>query len=196
MSKASAGKSRKTTAPFPRGAFPQASVLTGAAHLGRAAYAPRQAADYGSDKAVVQALFNQLGGVKRAQAVLGLGSSETYLLGAADQPDELASYRQIRQMTAAGGHAAAEDLAHLAGGIFMAMPKGEGLLAGLTAEMVRQAGETFALLMQAQLDGRVTPDEAPACLESLDLLQRYISASRAHLLRKLGAVPPAETGEG
>lgn len=154
---------RKTTGAFPR------------------AFNPRVPARYDTDKQVVDELLNQLGGVKRAMVVLGLGKTETYELAQESRPDERATYLQVRQLTAAGGTAAAEDLAHLAGGVFLPLPKGEGALAGLTADMLRQHGETAAVLMQAMLDGHVSPAEALTGLESVDDLQVLLSALRAEL---------------
>ncbi len=173
-------ESRKAMPAFPR---------TGA---GRQVFNPRSPAEYGTDKAVLAAMYEDIGGPKRAAVVLGYGATKTYDLANPDHPEETVQYRHMRQLTVAGGTAAAEDLAHLAGGVFLPLPKaGEGVLAGLTAEMLRQSGMTAAELMQAMLDGKVTRDEALAGLQSLDELQVLLSTMRAHLQ---GIVTPPGAG--
>jgi hypothetical protein len=142
------------------------------------AFKARRPATYGTDMAVIEAIFEQIGGVKRAMPVLGLEKSAVYLLKASAGQ---ASYLQVRQLTAAGSTAAAEDLAHLAGGIFVPLPKGEGRLAGLTVEMVRESGEATATLMEALLDRKVTASEAPGAMQALDELSTVIAAIRAEL---------------
>lgn len=163
---------RKTTPAFPPG---QSGM--------RAAFNPRQPAEYGSDKAAVQAAFEQLGGAKRVMALLGLGKTETYELADERRPDEVATYVQARALTAAGATAFAEDLAFLAGGAFIPMPEAEGALAGLTADLLRQHGETCAQLMQALVDGKVDRAEALRNLPNVHALMADLAAVYAVLLQ-------------
>jgi hypothetical protein len=141
----------------------------------------------------VQAAYEQLGGVKRVQALLGLGKTETYELADEGRPAEVATYVQARALTAAGATAFAEDLAFLAGGAFIPVPRDEGALAGLTADMLRQHGETAALLMQALLDGRADRGEALTGMASLhELLVQLLSIYAC--LQQIAA--PASRPEG
>lgn len=80
---------------------------------------PLKRRKYGSTKAVISELFKQVGGIPKAMELLNLGRTRTYDFTDPNKDAEL-SFERIEMLTRESkASAAAEHLAHLAGGVFL-----------------------------------------------------------------------------
>jgi len=80
---------------------------------------PLKRRKYGSTKAVISELFKQVGGITKAMKLLEVGRTRTYDFTDPNKEAEL-SFERISLLTReTKASAAAEHLAHLAGGVFL-----------------------------------------------------------------------------
>jgi hypothetical protein len=127
--------------------------------------------------AAVRQLIDQAGGPKRVCIRLNLSLSQVYAYADPGEKDEI-SFARVAALTDREAPAAAEYLAHLAGGAFLPMPAGGSTLALLTAEAMREHAEACAELVRAMADGLVTAAEAGESLEEIDQALRALTHLR------------------
>jgi hypothetical protein len=155
----------------------------------RPAFKPMKPRPPGTVKGCVADLYAQVGGVERVMVRLGTGQAATYAYADPTREDEI-SFARVAALTSREATAAVEFLASLAGGAFVPMPKTNSEVGQLTADAVRQSGESAAQLVQALLDGKLSPDEARAALPDLtEAVQAY-----AQLLSTVAAIARGEEG--
>lgn len=157
--------------------------------MARGPYKPREP---GSIKEAVTELFAQIGR-KTVAAKLGLSMTQVASLTDERSPEKLSLERAV-VLTGPDAPAMAEFFALLARGAFLPMPRTDSEVGALTADAVRQSGEAAAQLVQALLDGRLTPAEARRALPELaEALQAYaqLHATVAAIARNEG-IPEGE----
>lgn len=151
------------------------------------AFDPMKDRDYGTSAEIAGRLFEECGGVPRVMALLELSRTRCYALADPDDPAEI-SYARVAALTRAGGTAAAEHLARLAGGTFLPLPPSEGSedwhhLAARTAQ--KSAELTAALLASlgpsGRSPGRVDAGEARELLRHVDGLMTLLAEQHALL---------------
>jgi len=139
---------------------------------------------HGSTKATVAALYAQAGGAKRIADLIGRSATVTYSYTDPDEPAQIAFdlVRKIVQFT--GATAPAEDLAALAGGVFLPCSDADGqTFDALAAESARgDWGELTAALLQAHADGKLDKIEERDILRRLDKLIHALACARAQLI--------------
>lgn len=137
--------------------------------------------DYGTTKDIVTRLVDEAGGVKRAAFLLERAVSRVYELCDPACPDQM-SYDFVRKLSEfCGSTAAAEDLAALAGGVFMPIAIDDGDLPHIAADKAHEHGRVTTQLFVAMGDGKVTPDEARELLKQIDGELRALMTLRAKL---------------
>jgi len=157
----------------------------------RRAFNPVKRRVPGTVKACIVDLFAQAGGPKRVMVKLQLGEAQTYAFADPESPEQI-SFARVAALTGRDAPAAAEYLADLAGGVFMPLPHDGSEVGALTVEAVRESGEAAADLVQALLDGRLTPEEAQRALPNLgEALQAF-----ARLHATVAAIARRGPGEG
>jgi hypothetical protein len=138
--------------------------------------------DYGTTKDIVTRLVDEAGGVKRAAFLLGRAVSRVYELCDPAREDQM-SFEAVRKLTEfTGATAAAEDLAALAGGVFMPIEIDDGDLSRLAADKAHEHGRVTTQLFVAMGDGKVTPEEARDLLKQVDSEMRALMTLRAKLV--------------
>jgi hypothetical protein len=138
--------------------------------------------DYGTTKDIVTRLVDEAGGVKRAAFLLGRAVSRVYELCDPAREDQM-SFEAVRKLTEfTGATAAAEDLAALAGGVFMPIEIDDGDLSRLAADKAHEHGRVTTQLFVALGDGNISPDEARDLLKQVDVELRALMAMRAKLV--------------
>lgn len=153
----------------------------------RPAFKPMKPRPPGTVKSCVSELFDQVGGIENVMVRLRTGQAVTYAYADPTRDEEI-SFAKVATLTSRDATAAVEFLANLAGGAFVPMPKACSAVGQLTADAVRQSGESAAQLVQSLLDGRLSPDEARAALPDLtEAVQAY-----AQLLSTVGAIARGE----
>ncbi|WP_159728338.1 phage regulatory CII family protein [Methylosinus sp. Ce-a6] len=137
--------------------------------------------DYGTTKDIVTRLVDEAGGVKRSAFLLERAVSRLYELCDPASPDHM-SYDFVRKLTEfCGATAAAEDLAALAGGVFMPIEIGDGDLPHIAADKAHEHGRVTTQLFVAMGDGDVSASEARDLLKQVDDELRALMAMRAKL---------------
>jgi hypothetical protein len=160
------------------------------------AFNPVKKRPYGEPKAVVANLFEEVGGVPKVMELLDLSRTRVYALADPDSTNEI-SYARVAALTEAGGVAAAQHLAALAGGIFLPVDKAdEADWLALAGEASRRNARNIAALMEslsetARSPGEVDQQEAREILEILDEQLGVLAMQRA----KLAGIAAGETEE-
>lgn len=145
-------------------------------------YHRHNAPAYGTDKEVVQRMIDQLGGAKRVLPVLTEIKSLPRLYALTDATQEAAlTYAQARALARAGATAGPEDLAQLAGGVFLPIPRGTAGVPIASAAAAREFGEAMALLFAALEDGQLSRAEARAALPEIHDALRAIAELEARV---------------
>ena len=126
--------------------------------------------DYEATSGVIERLVRDAGGAKRAAFLLGLKNEfSIYPMINPDKPDQM-SFDRVRRLTeVTGSPEAAQDLARLAGGVFLPTSSDASMrqLATLTAQ---EFGKYSALLIDAFADGVVDASESASLLPEIDRL--------------------------
>lgn len=145
-------------------------------------FRPHKPRPYATTKDVVARLIGEAGGVKRA--AFALDRSETQIYAYTDpQEQHQATYDQVRRLTSPAAVSAAEDLAALAGGMFVPGQASCGrTLLDLSASASEEFGVAIAALMRALADNRVTADERPKVRRELDEVLTVLIATRNRLM--------------
>lgn len=154
-------------------------------------YKPRE---YRSSKDVVTRLFDAVpGGLKRIALQLRRSPSQTQAYSDPACPDELTLDQARRLADVAPGAAAvlADDLAGLAGGVFLPSVSPNGHFERLVARGAKEWGEFVSAVVEALADGRLTPAERGAVIRELDEVLQALAAARAELLHGAAAEPDA-----
>lgn len=145
-------------------------------------FRPTKPRPYATTKDVIARLVGESGGVKRVSFTLD--RSETQVYAYTDpQEQHQANYDQVRRLTSPDATAAAEDLAALAGGIFV--PGGAASrqsLHDLGAAASEEFGKAAAALFRALSDNRITHDERPSVRKGLDDVLVVLVATRNRLM--------------
>jgi hypothetical protein len=134
----------------------------------------------GSPKAVVAAIYDQVGGVARVLVKFAGTVKQTTAYAYADNdcPDEI-SFAKVCALTEPGVTAGAEYLALLAGGVFLPVTPEKADLNALCADDARANGEAIATLLHALKDGKLSRPEAIRALKKIDDALRAITALRS-----------------
>ncbi|HEX2892277.1 phage regulatory CII family protein [Vineibacter terrae] len=137
-------------------------------------------------KAAIARLFSQVGGVKRVEVRLP-HVRKTQLYGYTDPGDDAEiRFADVAALTQQNCDAAAEFLAHLAGGVFLPLPAGgDDEVSRLTGQVARESGEAIAALLDAMSDGKITPAEARRVLGEIDDLMRVLAHLRGQVASRL-----------
>lgn len=149
-------------------------------HVGFRPYKPRTP---GSTKAVVKELINQSGGIDAAALILD--RSTTSVQAYSDHNAEQGiSFDQVRRLTLSKNRptAAAEDLALLAGGVFVPLGDPKECFHSLAAHSAREYGEFASVMLDALRDGKLCRLDRLKILPELDDLIRCLVHARAHLV--------------
>lgn len=151
-----------------------------------ARFQPYKARPYSSTKDVVTRLIDEAGGAKMAAHLLGCSPTQTVAYSDPATPEEMKLDQVRRLVSASGATAPAEDLAFLAGGIFLPMGSSEDCFASLAAHSASEYGEFATLVMQAMADGKIGKLEKQDVLRELDDLIRCLVHARAKLVSEQG----------
>jgi hypothetical protein len=136
--------------------------------------------EYGTTKEVVARLFQKIGH-KHAAMLLGIGISSAYSYCDPDCATQ-ATFDHVRRLTAATGNiSAAEDLAQLAGGVFMPIDPDAATAVELASRSAEDHARMISALIVAVADGQITPKECGTLLEESGKLLRVIVALRVKL---------------
>ena len=138
--------------------------------------------EYGSTKELVARLIDECGGVKRAAFLGGRAASQVYAYADPAVDAQMSLDMARRLSVACGSSLLAEDLATIAGGVFMPIKPSSDPLHELSAKNAEEHGELTAALMRALSDGVVTPNEARELLAELDQNLRALISIRATLV--------------
>lgn len=142
-------------------------------------YKPR---DYASTKEVVTRALDQAGGIKKAAHLLGRSPTQTTAYSDPAAPDEISFDQMRRLVTATGAPAPAEDLAALAGGVFVPIAAGSESFEDLVARSSTEWGEFISLLMRARADDKLDHLGRRGILKELDSLIRSLVAARSQII--------------
>lgn len=139
-------------------------------------YKPR---DYASTKEVITRALDQAGGIKRAAHLLGRSPTQTTAYSDPATPDEI-SFDQVRRLVSAtGAPGPAEDLAALAGGVFVPIAACTESFEDLVARSSTEWGKFISLLMRARTDDHFARRDI---LKELDGLIRSLVAARSQII--------------
>ncbi len=148
---------------------------------------PNKDRTYGSTANIVTRAYAQCGGVPKVQEILGLSRTRCYALADPDDPAEI-SYTRMVALTKAGATVAAEHLAALAGGSFVAHPEGEENTDwhAMGADIARRSAGLTAYLLESMgpsgnSPGEIDKREATALLEHIDTLTALLAQKRSRL---------------
>lgn len=148
------------------------------------AFRPTKPARYGSVHQALREAVNQVGGRDNAAAILH--RSPDWIYSACDpnrDPHKAASlsYEQARTLSMMGAQALAEDLARLAGGMFMPPPPRTAPIAiqSALAAFAKESGEAIAEVVQRAADGVFDTADADAALREIDDVLKPLMALRA-----------------
>lgn len=138
--------------------------------------------EYGSTKDIVTRLFEQAGGAARVAALLNRKLPRVYEF-CDPQSDPEIHFKDVRVITEfTGATAAAEDLAALAGGVFMPIVIDDGALPRIAADKAHEHGRVTTQLFVALGDGSVSATEARELLKQVDSELRALMTLRAKLV--------------
>jgi hypothetical protein len=146
------------------------------------AYSPTKPRDYGSTKELVGRLIADAGGAKHAAFILERAASQVYAYADPDVDSQMTLDMARRLIAVTGSTALAEDLATLAGGVFMPMAPTTDALAELSAKSAEEHGDLMGALMRADRDGNIDASESRHLLKACDQHLRAVVALRAKLV--------------
>lgn len=146
-------------------------------------FRPLKPRAYGDAKSVIGDLIAGAGGPKDVAHRFGLHLSMIYAF-ADPASDKDMSFARAASLTAPENTVAAEYLAHLAGGVFMPVPRGDGAVVRLTGDLAREIGEAVSTLLNAANDGTVDEAEALQSVQQLDESLVVLMTLRAEVLAK------------
>jgi hypothetical protein len=135
--------------------------------MSRAAFQPVKPIDPESPKFAIRRLVDQAGGVPRAAIRIGVAPPTLYAYCDPGVSDEI-TFARVAALTCSATSAAAEYLAHLAGGVFLPIPAIDGTLGALTAEAMKEHAEACASIVNAMADGRIDDGERQRSIRELD----------------------------
>lgn len=135
----------------------------------------------GSTKDVVSRLFDEAGGIKRVAFALGKGLSVTQAYADPQHRTEI-TFDQVRRLTSDQAIAAAEDLAAIAGGVFVPGIVPADALPILGAKAAEEWGQYIAAMLVAYADGRLCDRDRPRVREELNEAIAALVAVRARLI--------------
>ncbi len=144
-------------------------------------FKPYKHRDYASTKDVVTRLIDQAGGVKRAAHILDRSSTQTTAYSDPDNDDQITLDMVRRLVETSGATAPAEDLAALAGGIFMSVHPEAGDCDTLLARSSKEWGDLCSLVLEAHAKGKTAKLERPDILKELDSLIRTLVSARTQI---------------
>lgn len=149
---------------------------------------------YGTGKDVVARAYAQIeDGIEAVMTILNIGRTRAHALADPQEAREQLAYTEARQLTKAGATVFAEDLALLAGGMFLPMTIDTANCVGkLSAGTARAAGETMAKAIDALSDGKITDPEFAALQSSVDDLLRIALSLRVEIDRQRTTAQAAE----
>lgn len=127
-------------------------------------------------------VVEQAGGAARVSHLLARRLPRIYeFCDPASEPQ--ISFDAVRRLTEfCGATAAAEDLAALAGGVFMSIARADDHISELSAKSAQEHGDLMAALMRAVGDGKLDDREARDLLKECDQHLRAVVALRAKLV--------------
>jgi len=144
-------------------------------------YKPRA---HGTLPLALTTTINQVGGLPAAADLIQ--RSESWLYAAADpdvdrRREAKLSYEEARTLSRAGATALAEDLALLAGGLFLppVPDTAPEALQMAVAAYAKESGEVLAEIIRRAADGDFSPRDATAALKEIDEALRALMAVRA-----------------
>lgn len=136
-------------------------------------FRPNKPRKPGTTKAVVSALFAEVGGTDAVGLIIGLSATRTRACADPAEPDEL-SFERVRRLTlASGAHAAAQDLAALAGGVFVPGEAEAEAYELLLAKAEREHGQFVADV----LAGKAAKDKAKQFADLRALITCLVAAA-------------------
>ena len=142
---------------------------------------PRQP---GTTKEVVSQLIEQAGGPKRAAVSIGVEIAQAYAFTDPAQNKEI-KYDQVRRLVlATGATAAAEDLAALAGGVFIPLRSDSDAPEVAICRTPREYAQLMELALTAMRDGRVDHLEASGLIKAARDLHHVTGCLVAALLKQ------------
>lgn len=144
-------------------------------------FVPNKDRTYGSTPDVISRLFKQCGGVPKVMKLLELSRTRCYALADPDDPAEI-SYSRVVALSTAGGTAAAEHLARVAGGTFLPVHPDESQADwhSLAAEAARQSAGLTATMLESmgpsgRSPGEIDKKEARELLSHVDGLMAILA---------------------
>ena len=150
-------------------------------------FSPVKPRAYGDNKTVVGDLIEKAGGHKEVAHRFGLHISMIYAYCDPAQDKEI-SLARAASLTSPDNTVAAEYLAALAGGAFMPLPRGEGSMMLLTADLAREVGETVSSIVSGLADGAMNLAETETALQEIDDDLAIMMALRAEVLARRDAL--------
>lgn len=150
-------------------------------------FLPQKPRAYGDNKTIVGELIEGAGGHKAVAHRFGLNLSMIYAYCDPAQDKEI-SLARAAALTSPLNTVAAEYLSHLAGGAFMPLPRGDGSMMMLTADLAREVGETVSSIVSGLADGAMNLAEAETALKEIDDDLAIMMALRAEVLARRAAL--------
>lgn len=147
-------------------------------------YRPTKPRAPGTAAAALTRVYNEVGGIAVAADLIQ--RSESWLYTAADPDVERRreaklSYEEARTLSRAGAGALAEDLALLAGGLFLppVPDTAPHALQAAVAAYATESGEALGEIIRRAADGDFSPRDATAALKEIDDALRALMSVRA-----------------
>jgi hypothetical protein len=147
------------------------------------AFRPMKPRASGSTKDVVTRLVDESGGLKEAAFRLERGVSVVAAYTDPDHPQHI-NYDQVRRLTGPESTAAAEDLASLAGGVFLPLVGVECTFQQAIAASAIEQGELVAAVIQAQQDGRICALDRSVVSKAIEQVMRELARAHATLKQR------------
>jgi hypothetical protein len=152
-------------------------------------FRPVKPREFGTTKEVVGRAVDEAGGAKRVRDLLGVSLSAVYGFADPETQNCDLSYDRARRLTEFGGVTVlAQDLAELAGGLFLPQSPVDGGRdwAELGDNTARESGELIGGLIRALSDGKIRESERDALLKDAHDLGALVCC----LIAKLKATAP------
>ena len=152
-------------------------------------FKPVKIRDYGTSKGVISRLFKQARGVPEVMKLLGLSRTRVYAFADPNEASHISYDRVARITHETGAVAAAEHLAHLAGGVFLPIEASETDpdWHQIAARASTRSADSISNLMrslspESDTPGEITTEEAHLLIEKVDRQFKILALKRQMLV--------------
>lgn len=161
-------------------------------------FKPVKIRDYGTSKGVISRLFKQAGGVPAVMELLGLSRTRVYAFADPNEQSQISYDRVVTVTRETGATAAAEQLAHLAGGVFLPVEPSETDpdWHQIAARASTRSADSISNLMrslspESATPGEITAEEAHVLIEKVDRQFKILALKRQMLVEIVNSDGPS-----